>query len=369
MKIGILTFHDADNYGAVLQAYALKETVKSIIDAVEIIDYKQPYILKPYKMMKIIYWPLKALTKSIISNLIYAYPNLIKKIKFNKFRKKYCDLTNKVYTDANDIAGKDIYIVGSDQVWNMEITKYDKAYFLNFCKKNERKIAFAASLGKSNLTEQETLFLKENIKGFDFLSVREDSARDILLSLTNKEVTHVLDPTLLADLSIWKNIMSNSKHEGKYMLVYLLSNKPENLDFAQMISNKLNLEVLNIGGSILNNPYDFKSILGVGPCDFITLFKGASFILTDSFHGTAFSIIFNKNFITITHKTRGTRMLSLLNILNLNNRLIFDSKTLCDDFDFNIDYSIPNKLLQNEKQKSMDFLATAINSVRTQTAD
>ena len=133
MKIGILTFHDADNYGAILQAYALQETIKKINSDVEIINYKQPNIVKSYRLIKVYTNSIYNLIRSILSSLIHLYNNCKRKSKFRSFRKKYMNISREIYYQSSKIKGKDIYITGSDQVWNGEITNYDRTYFLNFC--------------------------------------------------------------------------------------------------------------------------------------------------------------------------------------------------------------------------------------------
>ncbi|MDD4320858.1 MAG: polysaccharide pyruvyl transferase family protein [Acidaminococcaceae bacterium] len=360
IKIGILTFHDADNYGAVLQAYALKETIKKIEEDVEILNYKRQVSSRNIIL----------LIKSILSTLMYLYPpRSIRKIKFTKFRNKYMDISKDTFFNSAEIKGKDIYVVGSDQVWNSEITNYDEAYFLKFCRGHEKKIAYAASIGKDILKHEEKKFLKNNVSNIDYISVREDSAVKIIRDFIEKKVTHVLDPTLLADRDIWDRLICENKNRSNYLLVYRLTDNEEVLRVAELIAKKLKLKVLYIDNLALSKNclirkrrYKFRDIKGVGPIDFITLFKNASFVVTNSFHGTAFSIVFNKDFITIPHETRGTRMISLLKLLKLDHRLITNSKQLTDDYPLNIDYQIPNKLLEREREKSIAFLKNAIES-------
>lgn len=369
MKIGILTFHDADNYGAVLQAYALKETIKKIEPDVEILNYKQPYIVNNYKIIYTNTQNVISYIKSLVSSLVYLCPRIIRKIKYISFRNNYMDISEDIFYNSAEIEGKDVYIVGSDQVWNSEITQNDETYFLNFCH-HEKKIAYAASIGKDKLNNDEKKFLKDNINNIDYISVREDSAVKIINDLTGMNVNHVLDPTLLADRCIWDKLMcDDKKNKFKYLLVYRLTDNEEVLRAAELISKRLNLKVLYINNLVLfkndlirKTRYKFKDIKGVGPSEFVTLVKNASFVVTDSFHGTAFSIIFNKDFITVPHKTRGTRMVSLLNLLKLDHRLITHTKQLKNDYPLKIDYEIPNKLLEREKDKSFAFLKNAIES-------
>ncbi len=370
MKIGILTFHDADNYGAVLQAFALKETIKKIEVDVEILNYKQPFIVNSHKVIVRYTQNIITLIKSIVSTLVYIYPRIIRKTKFNSFRSEYMDISKDTFYNSSDIKGKDVYIVGSDQVWNNDLTHNDKTYFLGFCQGQEKRIAYAASIGKDILTDDEKKYLKENIGNIEYISVREDSAVKIINEITGRDVAaHVLDPTLLADRCIWDELICTKKNKSNYLLVYRLSDNEEVLRTAELISRMLNIKVLYINNLVLSkndlfrkNHYKFKDIKAVSPSEFITLFKNASFVVTNSFHGTTFSIIFNKDFITVPHETRGTRMISLLRLLKLEDRLITNSNQLKNDYPLKIDYEIPNELLEREKKKSFAFLKHAIES-------
>jgi hypothetical protein len=143
-------------------------------------------------------------------------------------------------------------------------------------------------------------------------------------------------------------------------LIYGLTGNEEILRLADIISKKLNLKVLYINDFLKGNKYRFRNLRKIGPEEFVSLFYNASYVVTDSFHGTAFSVIFKKDFITVPHKTRGTRMISLLNLLKLDERIIKDSSQLTDNYPLYVDYNIPNQLLNNERQKSFEFLKKAI---------
>jgi hypothetical protein len=362
MDIGILNFHDADNYGAVLQAYALKECVKMNTDncRVEIIDYKSKNILKGSKIIQLTKTTPKIFIKSCISNFLYLGVKLCRKYKFEDFRRNYLDISNRVFWKGEDICGYDIYVVGSDQVWNCEITGYDQTYFLSFCGNESKTIAYAASIGREKVTEAEFRFIKNNINNIDRISVREFSAVSLIEKITEKNVQHVLDPTLLVDCSVWDKLVTKKTSIRNYILLYKLSDDPNILEIAAVISEKLNMEVWYINDSIRKNKYGFKNIRRVGPIEFVELFRNASFVVTNSFHGTSFSILFRTNFVTIPHKTRGERMINLLRLLNLEDRLIKNSNQIGEQFKFSIDYSIPNEILKREKEKSLAFLINAI---------
>jgi len=270
------------------------------------------------------------------------------------------DISQEKFNTVSSIKGKEVYIVGSDQVWNEQITNNDDAFFLTFCKNNEKKIAYAVSVGNDIISDSNKVFIKNNMSNFDYVSVRESELKNILESFTEKTIYHVLDPTLLADRRIWDKFIKSNKFKYKYLLLYMLTGNEEVMKVANLVSKKLNLKVISISNSIKKNPYGFKNIRRVGPIDFISLISNASFIVTDSFHGTAFSIIFNRDFITIPHETRGNRMISLLNLLNLNSRIVKNVDSIKDDFNYHIDYEMPNELLNKYKIASLNFLKQAI---------
>ncbi|WP_158735767.1 polysaccharide pyruvyl transferase family protein [Alteribacillus sp. YIM 98480] len=365
MKIGILTFHDADNYGAVLQAYALKESIQRINNNwnVQVVDYKMSYIIKNYKLIKINTKNPTILIKSLILTLLTLKTNITKKIKFNRFRNDYMNLSDSVYHKPEDIKEFDSFIIGSDQVWNFDITKGDSIFFLDFCNEKTKKISYAASIGNDKLSLKEINHIKKNINNIDNISVREHSAVNILNKITDKHVHRVLDPTLLADITIWNNVIKqNAKTRNeKYILVYMVSTNEEVLKTAELVSKKKGLKVLLIHDSFKNNKYGFQHLKGIGPVEFVQLIKNAEYIVTNSFHGTTFSIIFNKNFITIPHKVTGSRMNNLLELLNLEKRLINKREDANEIIKFNIDYTLPNMLLKQEKEKSLKFLVESLN--------
>ena len=356
-----MTFHDADNYGAVLQAYALQETVKKIEKDVNIINYKQPFIIKGYRIIKINTRNVKSFAKSLVFTLAHLYNRSIRKRKFSTFRRKYLELSEPIWKSI-EIKGWDAYIVGSDQIWNGNNTLYDKTFFLSFCLKNKKRIAYAASIGKDIRTEKDRGFIEKNIHHIDYISVREDSAKEILRNFTDKEIIHVLDPSLLADRSIWDELIYEHReiYKRKYLFLYNIPRNEEIFRIANHISKKLNLPVIYMNNSIRNNPYGFRKIKGAGPEEFLTFIKNASFVVTNSFHCTAFSIVFNRNFITLPTNRSTTRMSSLLALLKLENRLIRDFNEIKDDYQTEIDYTIPNELLKEEKEKSFSFLRQSL---------
>ena len=225
MRIGILTFHCAHNYGAVLQCYALQETLKGMGHNVEIIDYRPEYLIKPYDVInfKRISSPtiLGQLKKCLLETVVL--PKRLKRHKaFSRFINHKLNLSERVVEDKIPIK-YDVYVMGSDQIWNPKITKgFDAVYFGDFtyAKENRKYIAYAASMAVIELDEPSKCYLSNALSNFNAISVRERQLVPLLQPLLKNKIDVVLDPTLLVNPEIWENIARSSHIKGKYVLVY-----------------------------------------------------------------------------------------------------------------------------------------------------
>lgn len=327
-KTGILTFHNSQNYGAVLQTYALNKKLKDS----EIINYYSKPVYDFYKPLNI----KKYGNVNFMNFLktIYSFKkSIFKKYVFDYFRNNNLEcselIDDKEYMIINCNKYKKI-ITGSDQVWNSNITKNDDyIYFLNFETK-AKKYSYAASIGSSNITNAEKDNLKNNIKDYEIITVREDSAKETLDSLgINSEV--IIDPTLLLTQSEWDEITIDSKFDQDYIFVYCLEDTEKFKNIVNSASKKYKLPIVHLGNKnvyeneLANFPYGSPNL-------FITLLKNSKYVITNSFHGTALSIIYNKIFISIPHSTRGTRQSNLLNKLGLSERLTNDIDILKKEY-------------------------------------
>lgn len=361
MRIGILTFHEADNFGAVLQAYALRESLIVICASeVSIINYHQKYISSPYMIFpKITASSIMGRIKAYIGVTFRLVNRVNRKRKFSDFRKHYLCVPKNCFNPLLYENAYDVFITGSDQVWNARITHYDSTYFLDFCKYGEKRISYAASIGVDDIKPQEMNFLKNNICFLDFISVREKQSINLIECVCTKKVSHVLDPTLLVPTSHWLSICKN-KSPAQYILIYQLAGNDEVGKIAYLLSRRLSIDVKIISDSVRKNDYGFIKEKNLGPLDFLTLLRGATFVVTNSFHGTALSIMLSINFVAIPHRTTGNRIRSLLETLKLEDRIVENSERITRDFPIAIDYTIPNKLLDEEREKSINFLKRAI---------
>lgn len=356
MKIGILTFHCAHNYGAVLQCYALQETLKAMGHEVEVIDYRPNFLLLPYKVWDIHrYTAYNSFFRSILECL-KLYRRLVRYRAFNSFIKTRLNLT-KEQTISSSF---DIYIMGSDQIWNPGITKgFHKPYFgyFDFPKGSRKYIAYAASMETSFLDKEAEGFYAKALDNFDAVSVREQMLADLLQPLTLKKIETVLDPTLLADAAIWHAIAKQPPVDYKYVLVYQVIYNESTRIIAQNVANQIGAKVVEVTAWV-DRKYRANVYQCCSPEEFLGWIKYASCIVTTSFHGTAFSVIFNKPFYCI--KFGGdTRSLSLLQMLGLEYRMI--TQTFYQSFQ-TIDYQAVNMRLVDLQKKSYKYLVSSLVS-------
>ena len=363
MKIGILTFHCAHNYGAVLQAYALQEYLKSLGHEVEFIKYEPEYLLEPYRVFpnirkkQSLATVLSAIARSVLT-IFYSIP---RHYAFKKFISDKLIISSKEVKTVEDISGYDAYIVGSDQIWNLNITRgYDPVYWLGIKDKNALKISYAASISQNKITEGQEEQVAKFLNNFDSISVRETQAQELLQPLATKEIHTVLDPTLLVDKQVWDGLDLSRPIAEKYVLVYYVGYSPNIGRIADNIAKEIGAKVITLV------PYPtFRNRKGKNqtatPIDFVRYFKHAEFVVTSSFHGTVFATIFNRPFYTVEiNALKGgssTRMKSLLNALNLDSRLVDEASTPKHSL---IDYTSTNRQLQNLRDSSQEFLINAL---------
>lgn len=354
MKIGILTFHCAHNYGAVLQCYATQEFLRSKGHDVEIINYRPQYLLQPYLLFnkrRIINRSPIRMLKNIIKEFLFFNTRYKRWKGFEKFIKNRLILSECV--EKTSIPSKyDIYIVGSDQIWNNGITDGDDIYFCKFpfekgCKKY---ISYAASMEATVLDTNRSY--NHLLRDFDAISVREENIQNLLTPYTNLPIQHVLDPTLMVSPKIWDSLPSKSDNKDKYVVVYQVVGNPNTIRIAEYIAKQIGAKVKILVAWIgRNSSIKFQDAT---PEEFVDTIRNAACVVTTSFHGTAFSVIFNRPFYTIKLSNSGnTRSASLLKSISLEDRLIGinDFPSYSD-----IDYNNVNNKLEILRKESQEFI-------------
>lgn len=327
-QIGILTFHDADNYGAVLQAYALQHFIeKNVSSDVEIIDYRKESISNGFSLFK---GSTHSPVKNLVLNVLHLFQRReLKAIhdKFESFRNEYLKLTSQRFATEEQLAHcdtKDYFITGSDQVFNPRLPDY-RAYYLGLLSGGGIKLAYAPSFGISTFNDEITNKILPLLKDFQAISCREKSGADYLSMILGVDVPVVLDPVFLLAEEEWKEVMISPKEANrKYLLVYCLSKGQSGKirKLAKTIAKIENLEVITIGST---GKFSIGGSKVVGPCEFVGYLNQAEFVLTDSFHGTSFSLLFGKRHLSyIANKDKGTRIEAIMKSFGKGSEIIYD---------------------------------------------
>lgn len=365
-KIGITTFYKAHNYGAMLQTFALYKKINKK-NNVEILNYYDKKIYNQYRVIRFSGDNAIKFFRSLVKDIITLN---IKKIKrynnFERFIKNKLNLSKK-FSSEKKLKGEkldyNILITGSDQVWNMQITKgLSDIYTLNLGNKNIKRISYAASVGDSSLIAKNRGQYKNKIENIDFISVRETDAKNELNKLIKKDIEVVLDPTLLLEKSEWNNEIENIKNiNQRYILAYVVEPDEEYIKIVNDLVEKTGLKVLHFG---LNNP-GYKNVLKSayieGPLEFVNYIKNAEYVVSTSFHATVFSVIFNKKFFIVPHRKTGSRVTDLLKKLEIKNRVYYsldEFKSI--DYDLKTDWENVERILNEEREKSINWLENAI---------
>lgn len=350
-KAGIVTFHCVPNYGAALQAFALSEKLKKYYDEVKVIDYCPGCLLSDYKTFDI------SGPKAFIGSTLTAPACVRKKRKFKRFVSERMDLEPWPATDEV-LHSFDSVFCGSDQIWNSEITKgIDPMYFADRFPGSVIKASYAASIGKSALSDADCKAMLPLVSRLNRISVREPEAAGLIEKLTGNRPEVVVDPTILAGKELFAPIVK-SLHDRPYVLYYQLARKDNRaLSLADKIARYKNLDLVGLSGNRgLQIGKSHDVICDAGPEEFVSLIAGADYVVTDSFHGTAFSLLFHRPFASIPKATRGGRITNLLDIAGLRNRYTdrFDRDILLKDIDWgNVDNS-----LAREREASEHFVTS-----------
>ena len=358
MKIGILTFHRAINFGAVLQCYALYRTLSDMGHDVEIIDYRPAYI---EKYRKPLYWndfkKLGFLSKIMTLLLLpFTYKNKRKSARiFDAFINKYVKKSTVVKT-VYDVPSFDVIFFGSDQIWNPRICEgFDPLYYGHFPKGKTKFVSYAASLGTpQNLNKEQWDKIFLLLKSFDAISVRETKLTEYLQS-GGIEAQSVLDPTLLASKDIFERIVEKPRETG-YVLLYMLEEDSNAIEFAKNIAKQKNLKLIRVRArsSVVTRKKYYDEVVPNSVGEFLGYFKYADYVVNISFHGTAFSVIFNKDFYTL--KSRNfERAYGLLDSIGLLPRFVSSDEMISPT---RVDYSDANKKLKKMRESSISFICS-----------
>lgn len=345
MKVATITYSWAQNWGAVLQAYALVEYLNSIGHEAKLIDYRE----FDNKLISTV----KSIPDGIVDLL--TIPASKKRIdRYNEFRKNALKLTSKCNTiDELKKLNKDFdaFVTGSDQVWNVGLGVC-KDFYLEFADEQKKRISYAPSFGVTSIPEEHKKDTIEGINNIQALSVREESGKKIIADLTGREATVVLDPVFLLTKEQWREVSKSAGQKEKYIFVYPTQITSKLKNAVKELKKKTGLKVVS--------PFYIPGCevaKDIGPREFIDYIANAEYVVASSFHATAFSLIFNKKLIVITHNMTGSRTTDLLTRVGMESCIISDVKEV-ETLHWNYDKC--NELMKKYINESKNFLDKAL---------
>ncbi len=368
MKVAVITRHAVINYGSLLQALATQTAIERLGHTCEIIDYirdDEHYSQREKTLLK----RKPSWNKNFLKRMLYLamrQPDSRAAGKqFEKEQGKLLHLTRR-YTSPEELKADpptaDIYVTGSDQVWGpVENGSYDDTYCLSFTQESAKRISYAASIGRTDMTPAHSTYFQTWLSRYAHVAVREESAAKILQGL-GIHAEQVLDPTLLLDRIDWEVYATPLKLPEKYVLVYQLHNDKKLSNYAKRVAKHKKLPLIRISASRHQSrrggKFKWKPLVG----EFLTYIKQAEVLITDSFHGTAFAINFNTPFVEVLpNNNTGTRNISILKMTGLSHRILKDENDIALA-DQPIDFTEVNQRIAEEREKSLDLLCAMLKS-------
>lgn len=354
-KVATLTFQNADNYGAMLQCYALQHAINKIDDVeAKVLNYQCSYMLRPFGVRAL---KRKGIVRYILGN-VNACVRKFRHKKFQEFRKKIPMTEPLSRCKLDRIESEfDLFIVGSDCVWNDDITNKDSTFLLDFIKDNNKKGSYAASFGFQNVDIKLIEYYKPLLEKFKYINCREKSGVYNVKKICNKNANLVLDPTILLSKKEWNEIAISPKSDGKYIFVYQLSPSKLLEYTVYELQKKTGYKVITIPFP-LGGKYKTKKDLFAGPREWIGYIKDAEYIVTDSFHGTVFSTLFEKQFFSCINEN-GTRIVNILTQLGME-QYIYTNDSKPNLSRTPIEYNLITPILNEKRKESIDILKKMI---------
>lgn len=358
-KVGILTWHYYPNFGSALQAFALQTTLSSMCGVVSIINYRNPKIGVPSIRKDNIRLFLGCLYRHFpfIIKRRYAYPSLY-------FRKKYLRETDVVTTkeQIEELSSHfDTIVFGSDQIWAPNV--YNPVYMGDYIASHVKKVSYAASIGLNYIPKDKVGHYKKSLSTFSMLSIREEKGKELLSEKCELDAKVVLDPTMLVDVSVYKKMARRVRHiSTPFVFCYFLNDNHEYKRQAEKIANDKNLQIIGVSANV-NDRCWMQLFDDLGADEFLWMIQEAQIVLTDSYHGTIFSLLFHKDFRTFVRFksddpiNQNSRILQLDSYFGISSRIVSPDKDLSDaDFD----YEAFENRLSELRETSLDYLRTSI---------
>lgn len=353
MKICVSTFYNITHPGAILQAFSLCKVMEGMGHEVCLVNYPAAGKGEPKP-------PL---------NLHSLYAQFAKSRKkrecYRRFVEERCNETSRAYTTYEDLKAyppeAEAYVCGSDQIWNPSLTggRPDPAYFLNFGDPSIRRISYAASYGGVSLSEEHTTTVKSMLQRLDHLSAREKEGQELTRKLTGREVELVVDPTLLFD--DWNSVARPTRKRDSYVLLYQLQKSSAVYTAARQVARRMGKPLLNIDASMKFWDRPGRCVRPFSPDEWLGLFQNASAVVTNSFHGTVFSALYERPFHSISltgeKAVRAERMRGLCEQLGLANRFVETGGELSFE---EIEWASTRERVQQLRERSLSYLSYAL---------
>ncbi len=379
-KIGIVTYY-GENYGGMLQAYALQRFLNEKGYECKLISNDflyQKHQTSKYrrilqKLVVFIKNPIDYLERSKAMHL-FSKEKSLRASRFKDFALKNLIIDHTGYTEYQQYLENppeyDVYLCGSDQIWNPNLYNKNGFYFADFASKNSIVVSYASSIGVSSVTKEQADFMKPFLDKIDVISTREEDGSKIVENITHKKARTVLDPTLLLDGNQWLDVASKPIIDKPYIFCYLFGERDYIAKVKQQVKEITGFDIVSIPYVAREMASDDIKAFDVGPAEFISLIKNAELVLTDSFHATAFSINLKTPFISLCRfskkdsKGMNSRLTTILETVDLTDRLFDENDRITKDILFSVDFEKAHTLLNERRKKDTEFLLRAIEYQR-----
>ncbi|CAL2103435.1 PS_pyruv_trans domain-containing protein [Tenacibaculum sp. 190130A14a] len=365
MRVKTITCHRVYNHGASLQEYALLKYLKSLGHDAETIDYTPDYLSNHHNFFNVAnpkYDKFLIKWLYLLAKLPQRLTLLKRKKAFDEFENTYIPFTKKNYTDntelKNDLPDADAFICGSDQIWNSFFQNgKDPAFYLNFVPDNKLKISYAASFAIDEIEDDLKPFVKENVERLNNISVRESSGLKILEGLDVKNAQQVLDPVFLLSPEEWKESFVTPIEE-KYIFVYDCDSNPNIKKITEYTAKKHGLKIFTVNDNVT---YSDKNFYLEGPKTFLSLINSAEYVISNSFHAVAFSLLFNKTFFVVDRSEKiNTRMRDIMSYVGLSDFHLAEHEYKSFD-NLEIDYADVKERIRVKVLESQKFLKESLS--------
>lgn len=373
-KVALITLHTVSNYGSCLQTYATQRLIESLGREVEVVDYYRADNLPEYAVEKAFQgrrmrslrglWekaPWLKRAASVPMGAIVAR----QRRPFEEFRSSHLNLT-RMYRSADELRLEppeaDVYCTGSDQVWNSVWNNgFEAPYYLDFAPEGKPRIAFAASIGREEVDEWEKPLMREALSRYKAISMRESSGVDVLRGLGFGDAKLVLDPTLMLGRDEWAGVARMPRGVKRpYLLVYQLNKSKEFVGYVEAMAARYGLDVVKVSYGVYDVMRSAKTLIAPSVEEFVGLFLNASYVVTDSFHATAYSLNFGVPFTAIAPERFSTRIASVLALTGTEDRMLADMSDTAM-YERPVDFGRAQGALGAMRAESLSFLKGALD--------